>query len=87
MEIGGLLYSSQASTSSDITKPADNIKLITTRHMFMPMIVVHNAVDLQTKSFVTDDNQAFASHHNLNDQSRSGMHFNAAMRQPNVIQE
>jgi hypothetical protein len=30
---GGLLCFSPASTSSDMTQPADNIKLITTRHM------------------------------------------------------
>ena len=65
---GGLSYFSPASTSPDMTQPADNINLITTRHMSTTVIryndVVHNAADMQTQSTVRDDRvQANASQH------------------------
>ena len=67
---GGLLYFSPASTSPDMTQPADNINLITTRHMSTTVTryndVVYYAADMQTQSTVRDDKvQAIASHHNL----------------------
>ena len=51
---GGLLYSSPASTSSDMTQPANNIISITTRRMSTTVIrnndVVNYAADMQTQS-------------------------------------
>ncbi len=45
---------SPASTSSDVTQPADNIKPITTRHMSKTVThyngVVYIAADMQTQS-------------------------------------
>jgi hypothetical protein len=66
---GGLSYFSPASTSPDMTQPADNINIITSRHMSTTVIhfndVVHIAADMQTQSTVRDDKvQANASQHN-----------------------
>ena len=66
---GGLSYFSPASTSLDMTQPADNINFITTRHTSTTVIryndVVHYAADMQTQSTVRDDKvQANASQHN-----------------------
>ena len=52
-----------------MTQPADNINVITTRHMSTTVIhnngVVHNAVDMQTQSTERDDiNPANVSQHN-----------------------
>ena len=64
---GGLLYSSPASTSPDMTQPADNINVITTMSMTVIQTndVVNDAADMQTQRTVTDDKvQANASQHN-----------------------
>ena len=66
---GGFSYFSPASTSPDMTQPADNMNLITTRHMSTTVIryndVVHYAADMQTQNTVRDDkDQAIASQHN-----------------------
>jgi hypothetical protein len=54
----GGLYSSPTSTSPGMTQPADNINLITTRHLSTTVVhindVVHNAADMQTQSTVRD---------------------------------
>ena len=53
---GGLSYFSPASTSPDMTQPANNINATTTRHMSTTVVhnngVVHNAADMQTQSTV-----------------------------------
>ena len=66
---GGLLFFPTASISSDMTQPADNIILITTRHMSKTVIpnndVVHYAADMQTQSTTRNDkDQAIANQHN-----------------------
>ncbi len=66
---GGVSYFSQASTSPDMTQSADNINLITSRHLLTQVIhyndVVHYAADMQTQSTERDDKvQANASQHN-----------------------
>ena len=66
---GGLLCFSPASTSSDMTQPADNIKLITTRHMSKTVThdngVVYIAADMQTQSNASGDKEyPVASQHN-----------------------
>jgi hypothetical protein len=59
LKTGGLLCFSTASTSSDMTQPADNIKLITTRHMLKTVThynsVVYIAADMQTQSNASGD--------------------------------
>ena len=67
---GGLLYFSPASTSHDMTQPADNINSTTTRHMSMTVIcyndVVHYAADMQTQSTESDNkDQAIISKQNI----------------------
>jgi hypothetical protein len=56
---GGLSYFSPASTIPDMTQPADNINIITSRHMSATVIhfndVVHIAADMQTQSTERDD--------------------------------
>jgi len=66
---GGLLLFPTTSTSSDMTQPADNIILITTRQMSKTVIsnndVVYYAADMQTQSTARDDkDQDFANQHN-----------------------
>jgi len=66
---GGLLYFSPASTSPDMTQPADNINLITTRHLSKTVVhnngVVYYAAAMQTQSTVRGDEvQAIPSEHN-----------------------
>jgi hypothetical protein len=66
---GGLLCFSPASTSSYMTQPADNTKLITTRHMSKTVThyngVVYIAADMQTQSNASGDKEyPVASQHN-----------------------
>jgi hypothetical protein len=70
-KIGGSSYYSTASTSHDMTQPADSIHLITPRHMSTTAIhfndMVHLAVDMQTKNRERDDKAlANASQHRDN---------------------
>ena len=66
---GGLPYFPPASTSPDMTQPANNSNATTTRHMSTTVVhnngVVHSAADMQTQSTVRyDKDQANASQHN-----------------------
>jgi hypothetical protein len=66
---GGLSYFSPASTSPDMTQPADNINSITTRHESKTVVqnndVVYYAAAMQTQSTVRDDKEyPVASQHN-----------------------
>ena len=66
---GGSIYFSPASTSPDMTQPADNINSITTRHESKTVVqnndVVYYAAAMQTQSTVRDDKEyPVASQHN-----------------------
>ena len=68
LKTGGLLvlYFSLASTSPDMTQPADNINVNTTRHLSTTVIhyngVVYYAADMQTQDTERHDkSQAFTS--------------------------
>ena len=66
---GGVLYFSLASTSPDMTQPADNINMNTTRHLSTTVIhyngVVYYAADMQTHDTERHDkSQAFTSQQN-----------------------
>ena len=69
LKTGGLLYFSLASTSHDMTQPADNINVNTTRHLSTTVIhynvVVYYAADMQTQDTERQDkSQAFTSQQN-----------------------
>ena len=59
LKTGGLIYFSLASTSPDMTQPADNINLVTTRHLSKTMNrtndVIIYAADMQTQNNVSND--------------------------------
>ena len=59
LKMGGIVSFSPASTSLDMTQPADNINLVTTRHLSKTMDrtndVVIYAADMQTQNNVSND--------------------------------
>ena len=69
LKTGGLLYFSPALTSPDMTQPADNINVNTTRHLSMTVThyngVVYYVADMQTQDTEWHDkSQAFTSQQN-----------------------